>query len=440
MEDAKDAVDNNEEEGEAAFVGYSVESEHAYPRVVATQVIGNGPPEAKLLQLEILENHLVTQYSDVCLVVGPGGNEGWGHMVTVLPRCHDPRCVRLNIMVDNTRYQVKVVTYNSEVVRTVEVVPDNFSHMAALVEDITRSRYITCPGIKLPDEMMDTTLDRDDLLHLLIERYNNKICYRSRSCSYVLDTKDGDTKDSPNYCQQCWSLKQSLLEKYLLSLKKSKPTNPFRSTIKEEVEVEPDITHDFMDGTLYNDEDVLENKKIEFGENIGNMTITRRDHDKGDNATLAEGGKLKLEQERVQNKSTKRKRDSRDFICTYDECHKTFDKIYELKVHLQQHAGKDAIICKNFKCNEVFFSKEELEEHLLIHDQNKSFECQVCSKLFSNKAELSSHAATHTGNMISYNFTQKHYVFMIVKLVVLVLDFDLVYLVSLIQYFKQISL
>ena len=142
----------------------------------------------------------------------------------------------------------------------------------------------------------------------------------------------------------------------------------------------------------------------------------------------------------VQNKSTKRKRDSRDFICTYDECHKTFDKIYELKVHLQQHAGKDAIICKNFKCNEVFFSKEELEEHLLIHDQNKSFECQVCSKLFSNKAELSSHAATHTGNMISYNFTQKHNVFMIVKLVVLVLDFDLVYLESLIQYFKQISL
>ena len=49
------------------------------------------------------------------------------------------------------------------------------------------------------------------------------------------------------------------------------------------------------------------------------------------------------------------------------------------------------------KCNLKFFKKENLEEHLKIHDGIRPKECKVCQKQFTTNYHLNTHMRTHTG-------------------------------------------
>jgi len=79
-------------------------------------------------------------------------------------------------------------------------------------------------------------------------------------------------------------------------------------------------------------------------------------------------------------------------LFTCDICSKTFVEALLLKQHLtDEHSIKDT-----FQCNQCFIylsSVEQLNEHLLAHDQ--TYQCSVCLQTFTSLEDCTEHATTH---------------------------------------------
>jgi len=72
-------------------------------------------------------------------------------------------------------------------------------------------------------------------------------------------------------------------------------------------------------------------------------------------------------------------------------CKKEFSSTYKLATHMKRHQGD-----LNFPCNEcdaMFASTASLNKHKLSHQ--KSFQCELCQKMFSRKDNLTAHLQTH---------------------------------------------
>ena len=55
---------------------------------------------------------------------------------------------------------------------------------------------------------------------------------------------------------------------------------------------------------------------------------------------------------------------------------------------------------KKFKCkvcHRSYSHKNNLNQHMKIHDESKAFKCDVCLKLFSNQKDFKRHYRIHTG-------------------------------------------
>ena len=100
---------------------------------------------------------------------------------------------------------------------------------------------------------------------------------------------------------------------------------------------------------------------------------------------------------KIQSPSTQR---TAKHFCPHDGCTLVFTTIQQMKTHLQSHdfvhCGRSAVICSSSRCSAVFHSQEELQEHLLGHN-DKKHSCSICSKSFSTKQDLKMHSRTHSG-------------------------------------------
>ena len=87
-------------------------------------------------------------------------------------------------------------------------------------------------------------------------------------------------------------------------------------------------------------------------------------------------------------------------FCPHDSCSLVFTTILQMKTHLAchdfVHCGRSALICTSSRCSAVFHSQEELQEHLLGHN-DKKHSCPICSKSFTTKQDLKMHSRTHSG-------------------------------------------
>ncbi|XP_028135830.1 zinc finger protein 320 isoform X2 [Diabrotica virgifera virgifera] len=77
-------------------------------------------------------------------------------------------------------------------------------------------------------------------------------------------------------------------------------------------------------------------------------------------------------------------------------CSKLFSQTCHLNEHMKLHTGDKPFKCEI--CSKVFSLKSNLNKHAKVHKGDKPFACEVCSKTFSLKCNLNKHMKIHTGD------------------------------------------
>ena len=78
-----------------------------------------------------------------------------------------------------------------------------------------------------------------------------------------------------------------------------------------------------------------------------------------------------------------------------DQCQARFTKQANLITHQKIHTGVRPFMCE--ECPKSFVSKSQLVAHRRAHSDERPFQCDVCSKAFKDKSSLKMHNMTHTG-------------------------------------------
>lgn len=73
-------------------------------------------------------------------------------------------------------------------------------------------------------------------------------------------------------------------------------------------------------------------------------------------------------------------------------CHKTFS---DLRQHMLLHDGEKPYKCDI--CSKSFFNASTLKTHYRVHSDENPFRCNTCTKVFDNARSLELHYRTHTG-------------------------------------------
>ena len=82
------------------------------------------------------------------------------------------------------------------------------------------------------------------------------------------------------------------------------------------------------------------------------------------------------------------------YVCSL--CFQKFKQKYRLSQHVKTCRNSD---CQCQKCGRYFRSQRLLNEHLKVHDQDRSnwkYQCSTCEKKFYKKSNLDSHVLKHT--------------------------------------------
>lgn len=108
--------------------------------------------------------------------------------------------------------------------------------------------------------------------------------------------------------------------------------------------------------------------------------------------SLDEPGPSGLQKTKPSKIKKGKKQQQKTFECPI--CQKTFSNAARLAKHQQIHGGTSPYKCEH--CKKSFSSRFKLVRHALIHSDRKPFSCQVCERTFHRKDHLKNHIKVHS--------------------------------------------
>ncbi|XP_050513312.1 zinc finger protein ZFP2 isoform X1 [Diabrotica virgifera virgifera] len=97
--------------------------------------------------------------------------------------------------------------------------------------------------------------------------------------------------------------------------------------------------------------------------------------------------------EAVSEKSAQKFQDNKQWEC--DVCSKLFTTKYFLKKHKRLHTGEMPYCCT--LCNKSFTFQQSYHKHMLYHSSEKPHVCSECGRAFKELSTLQNHARIHSG-------------------------------------------
>ncbi|CAH0557112.1 unnamed protein product [Brassicogethes aeneus] len=116
-------------------------------------------------------------------------------------------------------------------------------------------------------------------------------------------------------------------------------------------------------------------------------------------APLTTNGKKKVvKSENVEENSAKvsnkqKQQDNKQWEC--DVCSKMFTTKYFLKKHKRLHTGEMPYTCS--QCSKSFTFQQSYHKHMLYHSSEKPYVCNECGRAFKELSTLQNHARIHSG-------------------------------------------
>jgi len=307
----------------------------------------------------------------------------------------DDSVLHLNIRVsEDKKLSCELLGHNRQLYNQTELDRERLVDVGLIIEDLARDRYKSCEGLALDHAQMDKYFDQlnnTDLGHLLIEKYDNNIVYRSKSCGFIIDREEsveGGNGVCSNNCPECVILASCLLDTldikpgHKVSHGKKKRGRPKGSRTKHSIENVNELKK-----TVKIEESIKRGEvKVEVeGEECDNFEDDSEDY-----------SPELMKKPKIQSPITK----SAKHFCPHDSCSLVFVSLQQMKSHLESHefvnCGRAAVMCSSPRCSAVFHSDEELLDHLPSHSEKKH-SCSICSKSFGTKQDLKIHSRTHSG-------------------------------------------
>jgi len=420
----------------------TIQSEHAYP--ASTAKASKGRP-----LLKEAEEFVRSTYPDVVTLLVEDSFHSSPFLIiySKYPDSKflvDQSSLRLNIKLslDLTVLICTLLTYNREVVRRVKVKTGEMEReIGKLVENLLAERYHCCAGLTLIPSF--SKIEKSDILQLMIEKYDGRMIYRARQCSFIVDqektTRDEQTgEERPEHCPHCRILSLALaskdpssfsddspgqLESDLDSRRKRGRPKGSRKRIREEEKETVDVVVDQEQILRELAEEVEKQERIPALEET-QATIAPPVKTFGDNNLEAEDDfgmeddpddldfhtavapkrarrkktltKKGLEMETSKLRPGRKPKVTLPMTCPEEGCRQHLETVAQFREH-QTSAHTGSLVCLEEGCLMRFPSTEELEAHTRRHKGEKPFSCQECKREYSTRQDLRLHFRKHTG-------------------------------------------
>lgn len=116
----------------------------------------------------------------------------------------------------------------------------------------------------------------------------------------------------------------------------------------------------------------------------------------------------------IGNISTDIKQSERKYICNYVGCNLAYFKQSRLDRHIRLHTGERPYKCNYPECTKAYTNSSHLKRHIETHTSTKKkLQCSKCPLMISNLHNLKRHHARVHSNVLTCNeckrkFTKKH--------------------------------